>query len=915
MPEHTKWELSPHVKADAPEEFAAGWEKQRRAAAEILRRFTRQPGVILADQVGMGKTFTALAVAVSTALNDRQQRPVLILVPKAVAEKWTGDWTRFARTYLDPDVADQIRGPEAPITRPGAFFSALAEPPATRRHLLVITHRALSNSAIMQFAEIAVLWAATGGPDPDDEGRAHRRQFTKWCGHNEWAVTGRDGFTPGTVEALLQTPPDKWKTAWEELTGRALDWDPVPTPVVQSLRRLDLEPVLELLGRSPLRRSQDVARLAERLAETGGELKKLSRKLWREAMAGVDSDVSMLILDEAHHAKNDGTQLSGLFKPRRPGTADGTLYGAAARMLFLTATPFELGHDELLRILGRFSAARAQGLPEAFTEQTQQELRSALINARHTSRQLESSWGRVAEADLKSFEAWTADDMPGDLPADVRAVWRDAQKAVEARRTMNEQVRKWVIRHERPRNRNVVEGARVVPGSESTAGIQIDDELALPFLLAARIHSLAERGTPRPHFAYGIASSFEAYLRLSNGDDEAVGEAGSLTESAPTDPVALDGEMHWYDERVRAAIGKGTSEEARHPKVDGTTRRVLHHWVRREKVVVFCWFRRTIRAVHSSVEAAIREEIRSRGAVAFSVEPSDENEIDREYERLAARLLTRESDTRTNLAYRAIRESLESRFASTVSPQAHPDLARWVADAVIRNLRTPEHLARVEGLSRDLDADGLLADFYSSGPSGRSLADAWTEFVHRVDSPTGDPDLFRDLLGRDIEHAGNQAHDAESGRGTRLETVRFAYGDTATETRSRLARVFTTPSAPEVLIAGSVMGEGIDLHTECAVAVHHDLDWNPGVIEQRTGRIERIGSLAERRGTGITVYVPYLAGTHDEKQFRVVRDRQQWFDLVMGSRQTADAEAIDEEARVPLAEPIVEAMTLKLSID
>ena len=126
--------------------------------------------------------------------------------------------------------------------------------------------------------------------------------------------------------------------------------------------------------------------------------------------------------------------------------------------------------------------------------------------------------------------------------------------------------------------------------------------------------------------------------------------------------------------------------------------------------------------------------------------------------------------------------------------------------------------------------------------------------------------------------------------------------------------MFTTPSAPEVLVAGSVMGEGIDLHTECDVVIHHDLDWNPGIIEQRTGRIERIGSLAERRGTGITVYVPYLAGTHDEKQFRVVRDRQQWFDLVMGSRPEGGLEDSDEEARVPLAQPIVEAMAMNLSV-
>lgn len=41
--------------------------RQRRAAIEILARLHGQPGIVLADEVGMGKTFVALAVAVSMA--------------------------------------------------------------------------------------------------------------------------------------------------------------------------------------------------------------------------------------------------------------------------------------------------------------------------------------------------------------------------------------------------------------------------------------------------------------------------------------------------------------------------------------------------------------------------------------------------------------------------------------------------------------------------------------------------------------------------------------------------------------------------------------------------------------------------------------------------------------------------------
>ena len=57
----------------------------------------------------------------------------------------------------------------------------------------------------------------------------------------------------------------------------------------------------------------------------------------------------------------------------------------------------------------------------------------------------------------------------------------------------------------------------------------------------------------------------------------------------------------------------------------------------------------------------------------------------------------------------------------------------------------------------------------------------------------------------------------------------------------------------------------IDLHRYCRYVIHHDLDWNPSDIEQRTGRIDRLGCKAEGKHP-IAVFLPYISGTADERQ-------------------------------------------------
>jgi hypothetical protein len=144
--------------------------------------------------------------------------------------------------------------------------------------------------------------------------------------------------------------------------------------------------------------------------------------------------------------------------------------------------------------------------------------------------------------------------------------------------------------------------------------------------------------------------------------------------------------------------------------------------------------------------------------------------------------------------------------------------------------------------------------------------------------------------------------------------VRLVHGDTKLETRERLARAFNSPLFPEILVSTSVMGEGIDLHRFCRHVIHHDGYWNPSTLEQQTGRVDRIRCKAELCGMPIKVYQPFVAGSADEKMFRVVRDRERWFQIVMGQKFEFDegtSEAI--AARVPLPEALAKELTFDLA--
>ncbi len=84
----------------------------------------------------------------------------------------------------------------------------------------------------------------------------------------------------------------------------------------------------------------------------------------------------------------------------------------------------------------------------------------------------------------------------------------------------------------------------------------------------------------------------------------------------------------------------------------------------------------------------------------------------------------------------------------------------------------------------------------------------------------------------------------------------------------------------KVLLCTESASEGLNLQT-CGVLFNYDLPWNPMRVEQRIGRIDRIGQVYPT----VTIHNFYYDGTVEAKVYRKLRDRISAFTTVVGNLQ------------------------------
>jgi hypothetical protein len=206
--------------------------------------------------------------------------------------------------------------------------------------------------------------------------------------------------------------------------------------------------------------------------------------------------------------------------------------------------------------------------------------------------------------------------------------------------------------------------------------------------------------------------------------------------------------------------------------------------------------------------------------------------------------------------------------------------------------------------------------------------------VHRFTKPVpGRSESMLRVMGvfvEDLAGSSGRIEDPRSARGSFYQAtkvtdaVALVKGDTANDLRSKRFQGFNTPLLPEILICGQIAQEGIDLHRHCSHVVHYDLAWNPATLEQRTGRVDRIGSRTqrlrqlnavpamdkgeERTDARLEVNAPYLAGTYDERMFEELRLRAQTLEVLLGGdlagSSTQSAALSDESSNSADGEPV-----------
>ena len=114
------------------------------------------------------------------------------------------------------------------------------------------------------------------------------------------------------------------------------------------------------------------------------------------------------------------------------------------------------------------------------------------------------------------------------------------------------------------------------------------------------------------------------------------------------------------------------------------------------------------------------------------------------------------------------------------------------------------------------------------------------------------------------------------------------YGGMSSEEKYKIIDYFSGKEGPNILISSEVGSEGIDLQF-CHIIINYDLPWNPMRLEQRIGRIDRIGQKSDI----IYIYNITCNDTIEDKVLLKLYDRIRIFEESIGDLEDILGDSID----------------------
>ena len=506
----------------------------------------------------------------------------------------------------------------------------------------------------------------------------------------------------------------------------------------------------------------------------------------------------LVVIDEAHKSRGEDSSLSRILGPVTWENGD-------AFRLGMTATPVELDSKQWLNTLQRL---RGDGAPELDTQlETEVEQYVGIVERL-----------QVEEIDENLTEAFE-----------------------EAASALRNSLGKHVIRRDKrsdPDFRDYVTRYREVDirYAEPSKGMtNFTQDWLRRFAAFEALSQLPDTGTELKRKRISLAQGF-GFDTSSTGDEVQLTASGEVEKTEDRAVPTGSRLEFWCDQ-----IGSGTDEDEiyTHPAILKAVETIEGYTNKGEKVLVLGRFIKPLKALTGLLDA--REMLRCLQSDGNRHWPGSTvlNEAALRHAMQDPVLWSGSTDTTEierllKQRYKSWRErrkkklvELRTQIEKSAEEAAARLLGLWKGNEEVEsNLHEPwfmTKLLRALDLQRPADLDDWNA---------AALIKAFGDLVSRLDEEDMGGGNKR-LLAYLEDFAGNTGHFA-----------RLMSGETPAQTRHNLQTAFNRQASwPMVLVAQSRVGrEGLNLQRACRVVVLLHSEWNPGIVEQQIGRVDRKNS-------------------------------------------------------------------------
>ncbi|MEW6167907.1 MAG: helicase-related protein [Pseudomonadota bacterium] len=879
---------------------------QRASLAWIAERLPHS-GVVLADEVGTGKTRIACAVVHSVLEAGGR---AAVVVPHGLMHQWTVESRKLRANSPAPKELTTFTEFLREVSPNEASWKDFSPRPDESewwlishgfRAPLVRSNSYVWRAALPAFVEL----------------------------HLASRVDRQDGRTR---IGKLQREIENARASWWGWNGMAR----IASEVAPRVRgRRDLRKRMEALPPLNVSSWNNDALLAQ--FGNGGD----GRPLTEELLGLWLGEFDLLVIDEAHKSRGEVD-----VEDTALGAASGTVLARLVdkllrqpengRRLCLTATPMELDLSQWLHLLRRARCGLDWEKGEEVIEKFQSSIRNA-ATAPDEGGRLDDLCGAAGDFE-RALKDYVTRRRRDEDP--LITTFREGAALPEG------------LPHPHRRLRRVQIGWAETVGQNSPW---------LDVLFAAECMSQSTRGLTLKDTPDWPRAVRDAYTKLSAGhvsiDLSETSEPLRVPEAGVVDDHTrgkITRAAYWYrrlrDGRRRVIEALPPMNDAEldpdteHPRILAAVKEIEGWTLKREKALVFGVFLRPLHILTDvlNVRRALRDADQERPS-ALNFFPERRGLTDAEQSRrskvllgIAAQQLDRMRAERDDNAEPVLKGRLASGngvemgraladshkaykgLRGKVRRRAKKPVVAWRADPSLLGGAPIDR--KLEGALEDHLVSFVLDDFLATTSESDEVTDErfatlTTEFVEERLRP-----LLGELGGDDVDEEQavlrQQALHAllEDDDGLQPLHARLLQGATRWATRRYFQAAFNRPSAsPWVLIAQSQVGrEGLNLHESCRVVVQFHAEWNPAVLEQQIGRVDRKGSLWEHRARkwlaeGAQGEPPFVEvrqlvfeGTYDAFQWDRVMRRQRVFDAsLFGSLLPAEAWERVPEGRKP----------------